>query len=194
MTKEEFFDQVARRLNAGWPHSRLPNASLAMTFDTLRDLPADQVVAAIEALHREGREFAPTGGMIRLKLVELATDAPDWPAVRKAIRACLSYPERRAVDGGFVNERELRLQRESELIRRFVQHVSWEQAATVIDSEDTAAEAQIRNKWNAFVSGDRGDQALAGLPSAGLARLVRVNGEREQIGAGVLKQIDQGAK
>jgi len=60
-----------------WPAWRPNDATIDATRRLLVDLPYNQVCAAVDQIAVEGAEFAPTGGMIRAKVVELFD--PDLP-------------------------------------------------------------------------------------------------------------------
>jgi hypothetical protein len=70
MTGAEW-DKIVAVITANWPHSHPPDESLAKWGHDLEDLPAAEVLAAVEALYRDGREHAPNGGQIRAKVAEL---------------------------------------------------------------------------------------------------------------------------
>lgn len=74
---EQEWNRIAAEILASWPHSELGDATLAVWRSDLDDLSAEQVLATIRAIRREGREFPPNGGQIRARLIEAAIDAPD---------------------------------------------------------------------------------------------------------------------
>jgi hypothetical protein len=80
MTWDEWID-VVKLMRANWPHAELPEISIRKWHGDLEDLPADQVLAGMETLYRDGRQFPPTGGEIRSRVLELADqNAADWSA------------------------------------------------------------------------------------------------------------------
>jgi hypothetical protein len=172
MTAHEWVD-IARRINANWPHRQLPKATLAKYFDDLRDLPAQHVAAAVEVLHREGREWPPTAGQVLQKLAELSVDAPEWPFVARRLRRVAAFPANVIRAGRTVDARAERLKAEPPLLQAFVEHVGWQEIAACPE-DDRIAEAQLRTKWERFAARQHRDLALTGLPSAGLPALERI--------------------
>jgi Loader and inhibitor of phage G40P len=79
VTRSEWTDIVAG-MRGAWPHAAIPDVAIAKWYDDLRDLDAEVVAAAVEAHYRDGRDFPPNGGQIRLKAGELAAGerAGDW--------------------------------------------------------------------------------------------------------------------
>jgi hypothetical protein len=104
-------------------------------------------------LHREGKEFAPTAGMILKRTVELQLDPPDWADAARELGKCLAYGERVYRQGEFHDDRAGRLEQAPLSVREFVRSVGWRQIEGW--ESDTAAEAQLRNKWSAFVARGR---------------------------------------
>lgn len=91
MTKQEWAS-VCADIQATWPSVELRPATVAIWFEDVEDLEAAPVRAALVSFRREGREFPPTGGMLRQRATELSgTDPkadPDkgWALVQEAIR------------------------------------------------------------------------------------------------------------
>lgn len=77
MTREEW-NKIAAYLVAAWPHAEPTDETLDAWFDAVEDLDPQDALTAARAIQRDGREFPPTGGMIRQKAIELATPAADW--------------------------------------------------------------------------------------------------------------------
>lgn len=71
MEREEWIE-VVKLLRAYWPQAALPDETIAVWFVDVEELEHEQVRAALHAFAREGREFPPTGGMLRKKALELA--------------------------------------------------------------------------------------------------------------------------
>lgn len=178
MTRQEFIDKIVRRVSANWPHSPWPNATIAKVYDEVREFPADQVLAAVEALYRDGERFAPSGGMILGKLADLTDDAPDWgeawAVLRRALRHSVVYdlPRVRA-----------ELEQAHPAIRQFAEEVGLRSLPDV--SADAAAFAQARERYRAIVGRRRRDLTYRGIPAAGLPALERVQRAPARIGAAV---------
>lgn len=91
MTKGEF-SRCIELVRRNWPHSA--KVWTAEDFEAwealLLDLDVRQVIAAIQALATDGREFAPPPGLIRRRAIELVAPIPDadqaWLEVRKQIQ------------------------------------------------------------------------------------------------------------
>lgn len=177
MTKSEWFD-ITRVINANWPHRPISDVALAKYYDDLKDLHASQVRATVEVLHREGREWPPTGGHIIAKLAELTVDAPDWAVAAATLRRLLAYPDNVHRGGQVVDARAERLAREHPLLQAFVNTVGWGEIRCA-PQDDRTAEAQLRTKWERYVRAEYRSHALAGLPAAGLPALERVARRRE---------------
>lgn len=186
---------IQRALMRRWPGANWGEWARAGVVDQylhdLDDLEAGQVAAAVAVLARDGREFPPTAGQIRRRAVELALDAPGWAECKLAIRRAMGFSERAYHGGRFRDERQARIDREHPLIVGFVAHVGWEEAGRVCSGE-SAAEAQVRVKWEQFVDRHLEGGVLAGLPAAGLARLERANREPRPVGE-VLRQLGVGS-
>jgi len=74
-----------------WSHSKVVRDQM---LDDLADIQFDHARVAVEMLYREGREHAPNGAQIRLRIVKAALNAPDWGTVKAEIDR-----RRRAVGG-----------------------------------------------------------------------------------------------
>src|SRR4051812_45250077 len=120
MTRAEFGEHILRRLNGYWPHSPLPKDTMALVFETLKDISVELAHAGLESLHREGKEFAPTAGMILKRTVELQVDPPEWADAAKELAKCLAYGERVFYGGEFHDERAKRLEEAPLALREFV--------------------------------------------------------------------------
>lgn len=91
MTKHEWA-AICADLQATWPGVELRPATVAIWWEDVAELDATVVRAALVSYRRDGREFPPTGGMLRKRAGELAgTSAPPDPdkafaLVNEAIR------------------------------------------------------------------------------------------------------------
>lgn len=78
MTKAEWIELV-REIRAQWPQAELPDETIAVWYrDVGEDVTSEAARQAVVAFAREGREWPPTGGMIRAKAVEFANPVSDW--------------------------------------------------------------------------------------------------------------------
>lgn len=94
MTPAEWKEIVAG-LVVYFPSARIDREAIEAWYTDLEDLPTAHVEAAVRALLRDGREFPPNGGQIRVKAVEL-TNAPvdhgaAWSLAMTAVRRFGSY-------------------------------------------------------------------------------------------------------
>lgn len=89
MNRPEWLE-VVQRIRANWPHSEVPDASIAKWYDDLKDHELADVLTAVESLYRDGESFAPNGGQILARLVEFRRDDPDfgeaWALMNEAAR------------------------------------------------------------------------------------------------------------
>ncbi len=183
MTEREWH-QVVAVIAANWPHKPPPDESIEKWHRDLADLPGEQVLVAVEALYREGREFPPNGAQIRAKVAELRADDMSeggaWELVMRAVRRFGHMNEEGALEwlGGEAPT-------VAEALRRFGYRdfCLWE-------GEHSHLRAQFRDVYKSTVRERARDAVYAGLPDAGLRRLQR--GPRH-IGE-ALKQITEGVK
>jgi len=167
--KDEDWAVVVGCLAGFWPHQLVPEESLILWRQTLDDLVGEQVKAGIESLYRTGREYPPNGAQIRLEVLRLSMDAPEWSEVWSTI--CNGI-------GRFSMERQVEMRAEMEALSPLCvvlfDRIDWREFRF---SEDpmTVKEAQVRGKWEGLVADQTRQGALQGLPSAGLAELERVN-------------------
>jgi hypothetical protein len=177
MRPAEWDQIVADELLPRWPHSEenMSDATLRVWAEDLADLQADQVRAAIRALARDGREFAPNGAQIRNKVIELGTDMPDWSQVFRALRHLVAsgycYPLTEPSD------REALLGRQPPVVRAFVEYIGLSQLREGLTGEG-GDEARLREKWLGFHKRVGRELAYRGLPSAGLPQLERIEAQR----------------
>jgi hypothetical protein len=165
MTPAEW-TQIAQQMVARWPHSDLPDSSLAVWFDDLKDLSAEVVATAVMALYRDGRDFPPNGAQILAKVSELDRDDPDWgrawELANKASWKHMPYDGER-----FIRTLEEQSPATAEAVRRFgIKHFG----ERLVRDEGTDR-AQFRQIYEAVVKQRRRDDAYAGLPNAGLRQI-----------------------
>lgn len=176
MTQEQWVE-VARRINANWPHAVVPDAALAKWYADLEDLSADHVLAAVEALYRDGREFPANGAQIRAKVVEMILDAPDWAGVFRWIsrlnRSGIMHPQYGWFEA-YQAEGARVLAAMPESVRAFVEALGYRQIWEAMEQEG-GGEARLRDKWAAHLRRCQREATYRGLPSAGFAQLERIN-------------------
>lgn len=183
--------EIAKRVIAKWPHQPPPPASLAESFNALSDLDAGQVMAAVESFYRDGREWPPTGGMLRQRVVELQLDAPEWAEALKWLKRYAqtgtinpAYGSReiyRAKGAGVLAAMPARV---AEFVEALGDRQLWEAS-----EQDGGGEARLREKWLAHSRRQQREGALAGLPDSGLATLERVNGDYQRLVADTLREM-----
>lgn len=181
MSGEEWIE-IVRRIDANWPHVTTPETAIAKWFADLRHLPAEQVLVAVEATYRDGREFPPNGAQILAKLSELDRNDPDhgkaWELVNKALWAHAPYDW-----GAFYRQLEEASPATAEAARRY----GFEAQSGYLKSEEGTVRAQFREIYKAVCGERKRDDAYAGLPSAGLRALDR--GPRKLEAGTMLKKL-----
>lgn len=202
MTNASQWLEITAAMRDRWPHAAMPEASIEQWGRDVSDLRAEHVLAAVEVFYREGREFPPNSGQIRAKIVELAIDAPEWSETIRILRELHATPPSKIIDPGLrvedghevadpdvVYPRREAIERCHELIRAFIRDVTWEQIAPGADPEaSTTAEAQLREKWNAYVVRAHRESTYGEIPTAGLRRLERLRHEPRSIGAAITEK------
>lgn len=163
MTDQEWSGIIAV-LTANWPHHLPPQSALAKWRRDVDHLPAEQVLTAVEALYRDGREFPPNGAQILAKVSELGRDDPDHGEAWRLVYDALAkhVPNWQAFYAALPPA-------VAEAARRF----GFESQAGFLKSEEATVRAQFRNIYKAVCEERRRDDGYAGLPSAGLRGLER---------------------
>ena len=163
MSKREWLEVVAL-MTANWPHSHIPDASMAKWYSDLESLDGAKVKVAMEAIYRDGAQFPPNGAQILAKISELSRDDPDHgEAWRLAKKASLKADPKESF--AWLLERSPTA---AEAVRRMCGPCLTYQ----LDQESTVR-AQFRDYYKAVVAERRRDDAYLGLPSAGLRGLER---------------------
>lgn len=200
MTKAETSSLVAEMMRK-WPHAAERLAGQDDGYaEALADIDAAHARAALEAWSRDGEKWPPSSGELRAKLVDLLLDVPEWWQVKAALTGVTPVPEGApempeecpygdcdgdgwVVDVDTNTASPCRCRPERQAIRRarraqhplvaeFIRRVG---SREVEDIEgDRTAEAQVREKWVAFVTGARRHLTYQGIEPAGLPALERV--------------------
>lgn len=174
--------RIAQLIQARWPHANLPDATLAVWFDDLRELSAEAVNTVVVAFNREGNEFPPTSGQILARVNELNGDMPDHgEAYALAMKAASSK--------GFEAGLEW-LRGQNELVALAAERFPW-RSLCLEPMEDGTRRAQFRGIYVAVVERAKREQVYEGLPSGGLKALEKKNTEPRKLGD-VVKEIGSG--
>jgi hypothetical protein len=183
------WDQIVALIAANWPNNPPPDLTIDKAYMDLQDLPAEQVLAAVETFNRDGESFPPNGGKIRQRVVELQFDAPSWGEIWKHLRrAQMKAPAFREDR----DERRPYLEAQGlTLAADFMEAIGW---PTPDEWGDDNLESRVRNKWKEWLRDYLGGETYRGIPAGGLARLERGTAPRkigDAIGA-VRKQLTPG--
>lgn len=81
--------EVTRRVNGWWPHAQWPEATMALYFHDLKHLDRDMVIAAAQAIYRDGRDFPPSGAQILAEVAAGEVSAPDFDHAWREINAAV---------------------------------------------------------------------------------------------------------
>lgn len=191
-----------------WPHSEIPGPDVYA--EDLAAIDGDHARAAIDRMYRDGRQFAPNGGQIIDWIARAAIDAPDWGEVKAEIdrRRAAEGGARWVLDGrtcpeglcdgrGLIVDEDARTSRycpcrqqmqiemaaaagTHPLVTLFILEVGRTEIAAL--DGDRIAEAQVRDKWKAFIDRVRRGVAGSDLPTVGLPALERLQNEHHQRG------------
>lgn len=167
MTGDEW-DVLTVEILAYWPNREIPDKSFELWFNDLSEFEAEQVEAAIIALYRDGREWAPNGAQIRNKLLSLRAGDRSWTvAYNLAMDAATHH-------GGAEYGGLTWLRGQDELAARAAEAYGWRDFC-LSDAPDTSRRAQFRSMFEELASSaDRHDR-YHGLPSGGLRVIEEAN-------------------
>lgn len=156
MTSAEW-DKIVALIAANWPHSLPPEESLSKWATDLADLPGSEVLAAVEALYRDGREFPPNGGQIRGKVAALA--AAHIPEPDEAYALAMHAASSVGFDDGldWLKERQ-------PLVAAAAERFPW-RALCREPMADGVRRAQFTKGYQAVRERAERDQRYAGLPA-----------------------------
>lgn len=164
--------QVCQRVAAWWPHRQWPDTSIAAYYDDLKDADAGHVLAAVQTVYRDGREWPPTGAQILQQLARLELDAPGFgKAWRLILRSVSKF--------GLVDETLALewLEAQHPLTARLAREIGFREIC-MSEGGDTTFQAQCRGKWEALVLRGERDRTWAGIEGRGLPALRRVDDRR----------------
>jgi len=187
-----------------WPHAaaRLSQEGVQAEYlEALEQVAPELARAALDVWYRDGEKFAPNGAELLGKLADLAIDAPDFGQVKAAILGWRSAdgtiealptagcPHGLCDGGGMVLDfdantayrcrcwpdrlaaKRARRARHP-LVAEFLRHTDPREFGDL--ERDRIAEAQIRQKWEAFIRGVRQEVTYQGINPAGLPALERI--------------------
>lgn len=170
-------------MRARWPHAKIPDASIALWYDDLKDLPVEQVLAGAEAWYRDGKDFPPNGGQTHAKVAELDRADPHFGAAWRLVNLALlkhgvyDWPQFYSCLPPAVAEAAKRMR--------------FETNGGYLKSEESTVRAQFREIYKAVCNERRRDDAYAGIPSAGLRGLEK--GPRK-LGKALQRAIGEGSQ
>lgn len=183
MTEQEWMKQLAI-LCLWWPQSadKINDQVADLWFLDLSEFESEKVEAAITAIYRDGREFAPNGAQIRNKIIELQASDEGWGhAYELAMDAAMHH-------GGAEYGGMSWLEGQDPLVAKVASIYGWRDFC-LSDAPDTTRRAQFRDIYlEVKGSADRHDR-YRGIPSAGLKAL-EGSGPRK---LGELVQIEEEA-
>jgi hypothetical protein len=168
MTEAEW-DVLTVEMLALWPNREISDKSFDLWFRDLGEFKAEQVEAAILALYRDGREWAPNGAQIRLKLLELRTDViSHGEAYRLTLDAAGPM-------GGYANGMTW-LREQSPLAADAAEQYGWRDFCLSENTPDTTRRAQYRDIFQQVVKRAADREKYRGLKSGGLEAIEAANG------------------
>lgn len=176
MTRDEW-DELTVAMLAYWPNKHVPGEAFDLWYQDLAEFPADQVGAAIRALGRDGKEWVPTGGQIRQKLLSLRTSTLDHSeAYELATRAA-------GEGGGFHSGLEW-LEERSPLAAAAVKRFGWREWCYTPHDPGTRR-AQFRDLFTSLAGQLADEEKYRGISAPGLEAL-------ESAGLPKLKKLSAG--
>ena len=172
MNSDEW-DEITVAILACWPNKEIPERSFDLWFRDLSEFEAEQVKAAVLALYRDGREWAPNGAQIRNKLIELRTDSEGWAsAYALTMEAATSHGG--AEYGGLTWLRE-----QDPVAADVAEAYGWRDFCLSDRTADGTRRAQFREMWQLRAAKADERERYRGLPSAGLKTLEQANSPRK---------------
>lgn len=184
MTEQEWLQQLAI-LCLRWPQSadKINDQVADLWFLDLSEFESEQVEAAITAIYRDGREFAPNGAQIRNKLLELRTDDLGWDrAYQLAMEAATSHGG--AEYGGLTWLRD-----QDPVAADVADAYGWRDFCLSDSTADGTRRAHFRQMYELRAGKAAERERYRGLPSAGLKV---IEGANKPTRFGDLVQLEQG--
>lgn len=188
MSGEEWA-RIVKVITANWPHQLPPVDSLDKWGSDLEDLEAGHVLAGVEALYRDGREFPPNGGQIREKVRELEQrEEPDhgeaWAMAMTAVGKFGWYEKDEALP--WLEERSVLV---AEAVRRF----GYRDLCMFDLADVSIVRAQFREIFKSLKQRAERNERYIGLPQVEPKRL-KPRSMREVLAAGVaaVPQLESG--
>lgn len=183
MTRDQW-DELTVVILGWWPNKAIPDASFELWFQDLAEFPADQVHAAIKALYYDGREWAPNGAQIRLKVIELGIPARDWG---KAYELTMEA----AGAGGGAATGLAWLEARDPVAADAARRYGWNDFC-LSDTPDSTRRAQYRDLFKEVSASAERHDRYSSIEPAGLKVLEQANGQPTRFGD--LIQLDPDTK
>lgn len=172
--KRSEWAKLAAVLQARWPNREIPPESIEIYFEDLAEFPARQVNAAITALYRDGREWAPNGAQIRQKVIELGVSLLDHGAAYElAMKA--------ASTGGGADYGLDWLEERDPVVAQAAGHYGWRDFC-LGDTPDSVRRAQFREIYQQTAERAERQERYRGIEPAGLHALEAANDQPRRFG------------
>ena len=183
MNRNEWRD-CQTKLISWWPHNQTPLSALEDWYEQLADLTAEQVMIAITAICADGTPHMPNWAQIRNRVLDIATDAPDFSEVVQQISKIAGrMPDRRYTSPEVYEARYASvLERLHPLVASWIETVGWKHIRHS-NLEDRIAYAQLRDTWTAHVNKRRQNYQLAEITGQILPQLKTVKDPTQLGGA-----------
>lgn len=166
MTREEFANVLAY-IEACWPRQPIRDEVAALWWTDLGQLDQGTLLAAVRALYRTGREFAPNSAHILGEIASQTIGAPPFGAAWSAITNAIS------AHGSRNTERVLqRLTAVHPAVAELASEVGLRQLG-LADEGDTTMHAQARERYAAILRRHHRQHTHGDLPSAARRELSR---------------------
>lgn len=162
MTEAEW-TKITAVMTANWPHQLPPPESLAKWGRDLAELPGPEVLAAVEAIYRDGKEFPPNGGQIRNKVLELRLGGE--PGFEDAYALAIHAASSKGYEAGLDWLRE-----RAPLVAAAAERYPWREFC-LSKSADTTRRAQFKAIFEAMREKAEKGERYAGLPAPRPQRL-----------------------
>lgn len=184
MTEQEWMQQLAI-LCLRWPQSadKINDQVADLWFLDLSEFEVEKVEAAITAIYRDGREFAPNGAQIRNKIAELGAADGGWDrAYQLAMEAAQSH-------GGAEYGGLLWLREQDPVAADVAQGYGWRDFCLSDSTADGTRRAHFRDMYNLRASKAAERERYRGLNAGGLKVIEEANEPRK---LGDVIQLDAG--